>query len=61
VAARVTAALQRVESLLRTSSDLANPTGSIVSGIDADASACTLLCLQQGLRVIGKTGRTRAR
>jgi TetR/AcrR family transcriptional repressor of nem operon len=60
MAARVTAALQRVETLLRDLIRLGQSDGSIASGIDADASACTLLCLLQGFRIIGKAGRTRA-
>jgi TetR/AcrR family transcriptional regulator, transcriptional repressor for nem operon len=60
MAARVTAALQRAETLLRDLIRLGQSDGSIPSGIDAAAPACALLCLLQGLRVIGKAGRTRA-
>jgi TetR/AcrR family transcriptional repressor of nem operon len=60
MAARVTAALQRGETLLQDLIRLGQSDGSIPSGIAVDASACTLLCLMQGFRVIGKTGRTRA-
>ena len=59
MAARVAAALQRVEVLLRDLVRLGQKDGSIPSGIDADASARALLCLLQGFRVIGKLGRTR--
>ena len=34
--------------------------GSVTSRADADATARLLLCVVQGMRVIGKTGRTRA-
>jgi TetR/AcrR family transcriptional repressor of nem operon len=60
MAVRVTSALQRVETLLRDLIRLGQSDGSIAPGIDVDVSACTLLCLLQGFRVIGKTGRTRA-
>jgi TetR/AcrR family transcriptional regulator, transcriptional repressor for nem operon len=60
MAACVTAALRRVEALLRDLVRRGQSDGSIRSGIDADATACTLLCMLQGLRVIGKTGRKRA-
>lgn len=60
MAARVTTALRRVETLLRNLIQLGQSDGSIPAGIDADASARALLCLLQGFRVIGKIGRTRA-
>ena len=60
MAARVTAALRRVETLLRDLIRLGQSDGSVPSKIDADASACALMCLLQGLRVIAKAGRTRA-
>jgi TetR/AcrR family transcriptional repressor of nem operon len=59
-AVRVTVALQRVETLLRDLIRLGLSDGSMAPGIDVDVAACTLLCLLQGFRVIGKTGRTRA-
>ena len=60
MAARVTRALQRLETLLRDLIRLGQSDGSIPARIDADATARALLCLLQGFRVIGKLGRTRA-
>lgn len=60
MAARVAAALRRVETLMRKLIRLGQSDGSIRSEIDADATACALLCLLQGLRVVGKAGRTRS-
>jgi TetR/AcrR family transcriptional repressor of nem operon len=60
VAARVTAALHRTEVLLAGLIRLGQNDGSIPQGIDTDAAARAMLCLLQGLRVVGKTGRTRA-
>ncbi len=60
MAARVTTALRRVETSLRTLIQLGQSDGSIPSDIDVEATARVLLCLLQGFRVIGKTGRTRA-
>jgi TetR/AcrR family transcriptional repressor of nem operon len=59
-AACVTAALRRVETMLRDLIRLGQSDGSIAPGIDPDAAACTLLCLLQGFRVVGKAGRSRA-
>jgi TetR/AcrR family transcriptional regulator, transcriptional repressor for nem operon len=60
VAAKVTAALQRIETRLRDLVRLGQSDGSIPAGIDADATALALLCCLQGFRVVGKTRRTRA-
>jgi AcrR family transcriptional regulator len=60
MAGRVTAALKRVETLLRDLIRLGQSDGSISSLIDIEASARALLCLLEGLRVIGKLGRSRA-
>jgi hypothetical protein len=60
MAARVTAALKRIEALLRDLIRLGQSDGSIASTIDVEASARALLCLLEGLRVIGKLGRSRA-
>jgi AcrR family transcriptional regulator len=59
MATRVTAALQRLETWLRDLICLGQSDGSVSAEVDATATACALLCLQQGFRVIGKTGRTR--
>lgn len=58
-AARVTAALRRIETLLRGLIRLGQADGSIPARIDPNATARTLLCILQGMRVIGKAGRTR--
>jgi TetR/AcrR family transcriptional regulator, transcriptional repressor for nem operon len=60
MAGRVAIALRYVETSLRNLIRLGQSDGSIPSGIDADACARVLVCLLQGFRVIGKTGRTRA-
>lgn len=60
VAVQVAAALQRIEISLRDLIWLGQSDGSISSSIDVDVSASILLCVLQGFRVIGKTGRTRA-
>lgn len=60
MAGRVTAALKRIEALLRDLIRTGQSDGSIALRIDVDASARALLCLLEGLRVIGKLGRTRA-
>lgn len=59
MAGQVTAALQRNEARLRSLIRLGQADGSIPAELDADATALTLLCLLQGLRVVGKTGRSR--
>lgn len=60
IADRVTAAVQRSETLLRKLIRLGQADGSVSPAIDVDASALALLCFLQGLRVVGKTGRTRS-
>ena len=60
MAARVAAASQRLEQLLRGFIRLGRSDGSIPAVIDEKAAARALLCLLQGMRVIGKTGRTKA-
>jgi TetR/AcrR family transcriptional repressor of nem operon len=53
-------ALQRVEIRLRDLIQLGQADGSIPSSVDADVAARALLCFLQGLRVVGKVGRSRA-
>ena len=60
MAGRITGALQRLETLLQGLLQLGQQDGSIAARLDAGATARTWLCLLQGLRVVGKTGRTRA-
>ena len=59
-AARVKGALSRSETLLADLVRKGQADGSITSDIDAQAAARLMLCILQGMRVIGKTGRTRA-
>lgn len=57
---RVKAAFKRVEQSLLALVQLGQADGSVSSSVDAKATARTLLCVLQGMRLIGKTGRTRA-
>ncbi|AMO96675.1 bacterial regulatory s, tetR family protein [Collimonas fungivorans] len=59
VAQWVTAALTRNEVLLGTLIRQGRQDGSIPQHVDDAATARLLLCLIQGMRVVGKTGRTR--
>ena len=56
----VKAALERVETQLRDLVRLGQVDGSISPSVDADIAARALLCFLQGLRVVGKVGRSRA-
>lgn len=55
----VGAALRRVEIQLRDLIRLGQVDASISASIDAESTARTLLCFLQGLRVVGKVGRSR--
>lgn len=59
-AARVTEALRANEALLRDLIRLGQSDGSIRPEVDPEAAGLALLCLMQGLRIVGKTGRKRA-
>jgi AcrR family transcriptional regulator len=59
LAERVRAALARNETLLAGLIALGQADGSIPAEIDRAATARTMLCLLQGMRVVGKTGRSR--
>ncbi|CAL75764.1 putative Transcriptional regulatory protein, TetR family [Bradyrhizobium sp. ORS 278] len=59
-AAKVRAALRRVETLLRDLLRLGQADGSIRKELDPDAVAGALFCIIQGLRVVGKTGRPKS-
>jgi TetR/AcrR family transcriptional regulator, transcriptional repressor for nem operon len=59
VAQRVTAALRQSETLLVDLIRQGQADGSIPAGIDSRVTARLMLCLLQGMRVIGKTGRSR--
>lgn len=60
VAQRVEASFDRNERLMAELIAQGQADGSIASGIDCGATARLMLCLLQGMRVVGKTGRTRA-
>jgi TetR/AcrR family transcriptional regulator, transcriptional repressor for nem operon len=60
MAAHVAKALKRLETLLRNLIEIGHSDGSVPPRVDVDASTCALLCLLQGLRVVGKLGRTRS-
>lgn len=60
VARRVEASFDRNEKLMAELIEQGQADGSIPAGIDSKATARLMLCLLQGMRVIGKTGRTRA-
>lgn len=59
VARRVTAALNRNEALMTELIQQGQADGSISARVDSKATARLMLCLLQGMRVVGKTGRTR--
>ncbi len=59
VAQRVTAALRQTETLMVDLIRQGQTDGSISAGIDSKVTARLMLCLLQGMRVIGKTGRSR--
>ena len=59
VAGRVTAALGQSETLVRDLIRQGQADGSIPADIDSRVTARLMLCLLQGMRVVGKTGRKR--
>ncbi len=59
VAERVDVAHATNEAAMKDCVLLGQSDGSISTGIDAADTARTLLCLLQGMRVVGKTGRSR--
>ena len=59
VARWVTAALVRNEALLRELIQQGQADGSIGAHVDGEATARLMLCVIQGMRVVGKTGRSR--
>jgi AcrR family transcriptional regulator len=59
VAKRVTAAFHRSETLMADLIRQGQADGSIPAAIHREATARLMLCLLQGMRVIGKTGRSR--
>lgn len=58
-AERVAVAHAANEAVMKDCILLGQADGSISAGIDAADTARTLLCLLQGMRIVGKTGRTR--
>jgi TetR/AcrR family transcriptional repressor of nem operon len=59
VAQRVIAALRRIETLMTDLIRQGQADGSIPATLDDEATARLLLCVLQGMRVVGKTGRSR--
>ena len=59
VAQWVKSALTRNETLLRELIREGKADGSIPAHVDGETTARLMLCLTQGMRVVGKTGRTR--
>jgi TetR/AcrR family transcriptional regulator, transcriptional repressor for nem operon len=59
IAARVAAVLRKNESFLAGLIRQGQSDGSVPSDIDADATSRLMICLTQGMRVVGKTGRLR--
>src|SRR5260221_7597731 len=57
IAARVTTALKKNEAFLAELIQQGRSDGSISSEIDAENTARVMVCLTQGMRVVGKTGR----
>ncbi|SED91686.1 transcriptional regulator, TetR family [Rhizobiales bacterium GAS191] len=60
VAARVKGALRKNEAVLADLIRQGQADGSVPSSIDGEATSRLMVCLTQGLRVVGKTGRSRA-
>ena len=60
IAGRVKAAMARNEERLVAYIRLGREDGSIAAHVDPDACARLMLCVLQGMRVVGTTGRTRA-
>ncbi|PZX26089.1 putative transcriptional regulator, TetR family [Cupriavidus phytorum] len=59
VASHIAAAMARNEALLADLIRQGQQDGSIPAHVDVEATARMLLCLTQGMRVVGKTGRSR--
>ncbi len=60
VAARIKSAFEKNEALLADLIGQGQRDGSIPSDVDGEATARALACLTRGLRITGKTGRSRA-
>lgn len=59
IARRVTGSLERSEALLGELIRKGQKDGSIAAGIDGETTARLMLCLLQGMRVVGKAGRSK--
>lgn len=59
MAQRIEETLRRLERMLKDFVHEGQTDGSISPTIDASTAACSLLCLLQGFRVVGKLGRSR--
>ena len=59
LARRIKGALSRSETLLADLIRKGQADGSVTSDFDGEAAARLMLCIMQGMRVIGKTGRTK--
>ena len=59
-AAQLTAALQRIEAKVLGLIEQGQADGSIPAELDAATAVRALLCVLEGLRIVGKTGRSRA-
>jgi len=59
IAQRVTASLHKTEALIVELIRQGQEDGSIRVAIDREATARLMLCVLQGMRVVGKTGRSR--
>jgi TetR/AcrR family transcriptional regulator, transcriptional repressor for nem operon len=57
IASRVTTALKNNEAFLAELIRQGQSDGSISSAIDAESTARVMVCLTQGMRVVGKSGR----
>lgn len=59
LAEHIERALGRIEAVLGGIIRAGQADGSLAAGVDPDTAARMMLCLVQGMRVAGKTGRTR--
>jgi TetR/AcrR family transcriptional repressor of nem operon len=59
IALRVTTSLNRSEALLTKLICQGQTDGSIPVSIDSQSTARLMLCLLQGMRIVGKTGRSK--
>jgi len=60
IAERVKASLHKNETMMMALIRQGQADGSIPSAVDAETTARLMMCLLQGMRVVGKTGRSKA-